>query len=117
MKDNKVFNHYLSIIGWGALFVWWGVCVMIGPITLAMSAMGTGLILLIVCAVRSYKGIIQVGSTLLMGIILLGWGAADQIRLLMKLPGGYSFALALIVVGVSIWITPLLRHTKKVQPE
>jgi hypothetical protein len=117
MKEKRAYNHYLSIIGWGALFVWWGVCVMINSITLALSAMGTGFILLIVCAVRSYKGIIQVGSTLLMGIILLGWGVADQIRLIMGLPGGYSFALALIVVGVSIWITPLLRRTKKEQPE
>ena len=75
MKDNKVFNHYLSIIGWGALFVWWGVCVMIGPITLAMSAMGTGLILLVVCVVRNYKGIEQVGSTVIFGIILLASSA------------------------------------------
>jgi hypothetical protein len=112
MKEKQAFNHYLSIVGWGALFVWWGVCVMIGPITLAMSAMGTGLILLIVCAVRSYKGIIQVGSTLIMGIILLGWGVTDQIRLIMGLPSGYSYALALIVVGVSIWLTPLLRRPK-----
>jgi len=117
MKDKQVFNHYLSIIGWGALFIWWGICVMINPITLAMSAMGTGLILLGVCAVRHYKGIAQVGSTMVIGIILLAWGAADQIRLLMGLQDGYSFALALIVIGLCIWLTPLLRHSKTEQPK
>jgi hypothetical protein len=117
MKAKQVFNHSLSIIGWGALFVWWGVCVMIGPITLAMSAMGTGLILLVVCVVRNYKGIEQVGSTVIFGIILLAWGAADQIRMAIGLPGGYSFALAFIVVGVTIWLTPLLRRSKIDQPD
>ena len=90
---------------------------MIDPITLAMSAMGTGVILLVICAVRRYKGIEQVGSTVIFGIILLTWGAADQIRLFMGLPGGYSFALVLIVVGVSIWLTPLLRRSKMEQLE
>jgi hypothetical protein len=117
MKEKRAYNHYLSIIGWGALFVWWGVCVMINSITLALSALGTGFILLIVCAVRNYKGIKQVGSTVIFGIILLVWGAADQIRLLMGLPGGYSFALALITVGLSIWLTPLLHRPKMEQPE
>ncbi len=117
MKAKQGFNHSLSIIGWGALFVWWGVCIMINPITLAMSAIGTGLILLVVCAVRSLKGIEQVSSTVIFGIILLVWGAADQIRMTIGLPGGFSFALALVVVGVTIWLTPLLRRSKIEQPE
>lgn len=112
MDAKQNFNHNVSIIGWGALFVWWGVCFMIGPITLAMGAMGTGLILLGVNVIRVRKGIKPVVSTTIFGIGFLAWGALDQARLMTGFPLETTFPLALVVIGLCIWLTPLLRRTK-----
>jgi hypothetical protein len=112
MNAKEVLNHNLSILGWGALFVWWGIAVMINPITLGMTAMGTGLIMLVINAVRALKGIEPVASTTDIGITILAWGVLDQARLMSGLPGGVSFALVLVVIGLNIWLTPFLHRSK-----
>lgn len=112
MNAKQALNHNLSIFGWGALFIWWGVVITINPITLGMGAMGTGLIMLGINAARALKGIEPVGSTTDIGITVLVWGALDQARLMVGLPVGISFALALFVIGLNIWLTPLLRRSK-----
>jgi len=81
---------------------------MIDPITLAMSAMGTGLIMLGLNAVRSLKSIPTVRTTTTLGIIALAWGALDQARIALGYPEGASFALLLVVIGLVIWVTVLL---------
>ncbi len=70
-QDNQTLNRRLATIGWGALFVWWGISILIGPITIGMSAIGTGLILLGVNAARMLKGIPTNGSTTAAGIIII----------------------------------------------
>ena len=116
MNAKEVLNHNLSILGWGALFVWWGIVVMIHPITLGMGAMGTGLIMLVINAVRALKGIELVASTTDIGITILAWGVLDQARLMLGLPGGASFELILVVIGINIWLTPFLHRSKPEQP-
>jgi hypothetical protein len=108
MNPKKELNHNLVVFGWGALFIWWGVAFMIDPITLGMGAMGTGLILLGINAIRVMKSIEPVGSTTNLGISFLAWGVLDEVRLRMGLPIELSFALALFVIGLNIWLTPLL---------
>lgn len=108
MGKKGTYNHNLSVFGWGTLLIWWGISVMIDPITLAMSAMGTGLIMLGVNAVRSFKGIPTVQTTTILGIIALAWGALDQARMSLGYTEGASFALLLVVIGLVIWVTVLL---------
>ncbi len=108
MAKKSTYNHNLSIFGWGALLIWWGISIMIDPITLAMSAIGTGLIMLGLNAVRSFKGIPTVHTTTILGIIALAWGALDQVRIALHYPAGASFALLLVVIGLVIWVTVLL---------
>ncbi len=108
MGKKSIYNHNLSVFGWGALLIWWGISVMTDPITLAMAAMGTGLIMLGLNAVRSFKGIPTVHTTTILGIIALTWGALDQARMALGYPAGASFALLLVVIGLVIWVTVLL---------
>lgn len=112
MNAKEALNHNLSVFGWGALFVWWGIVFMIDPITLGMGAMGTGLIMLGVNAFRMLKGIEPVGSTTDIGITVLVWGVLDQARLMLGLDIGVSFALVLFVIGLNLWLTSFLRRPR-----
>ena len=77
-----------------------------------MGAMGTGLIMLGINAVRSILGIRPVASTTHLGITILAWGVLDEIQLRMGMPVGVSFALVFFVIGLNIWLTALLRREK-----
>ncbi len=112
MGKKSTFNHNVSAFGWGALLIWWGISVMIDPITLAMSAIGTGLIMLGLNAVRYFKGIPTVHTTTTLGIIALAWGVLDQARMALHYPAGASFALLLMVIGLVVWVTVLLPQHK-----
>ncbi len=106
MDNAKTLNHTIATIGWGALFVWWGVSILIGPITIGMSAIGTGLILLGVNAARSLKGIPYKNSNVPVAIIAIVWGVLDTaINPRFEL----SFAMMLIVIGVVV-IASLLKY-------
>ena len=107
MSGKKQFNHSISIVGWGALLIWWGVALAIDPITLGMTAIGTGLILLSVNAARMLKGVRTVRSTTVMGIVALAWGALDQARIALGYSEGVSFALFFVVIGLVLWMTLL----------
>ncbi len=97
--DKQAMNRNLATVGWGALFIWWGISIMIDPITIGMSAIGTGLILLGVNAVRMLNGIPTNGSTTAMGVIALVWGALDHA---LSLQFGASFATMMIVIGTVV---------------
>ena len=42
MDRTKKLNRRFASIGWGLLFIWWGVVVMVDPLTVGMGAIGTG---------------------------------------------------------------------------
>lgn len=104
--DNQTTNRTLATIGWGVLFVWWGISILIGPITIGMSAIGTGLILLGVNAVRLLKRIPTNASTTAVGVIALVWGSLDHA---LSLHFWASFATMMIVIGV-VAIASLVTH-------
>jgi hypothetical protein len=106
MGTTKTMNHDFATIGWGALLVWWGISFMIGPITIGMSAIGTGLILLGVNAARALKGIPANRSTTGWGITTLAWGLLDHT---LALSFERSFAALLIVFGVVTLMSLLAR--------
>jgi hypothetical protein len=100
MEHAKMLNHQFATLAWGALLIWWGIVIMVNPLTIGMGAIGTGLILLGVNAARSLKGIPARHSTTVVGVIALAWGALDQARFMLGWPAGVSFAMMLIVVGL-----------------
>ncbi len=106
MENIKTQNHNLATIGNGALLIWWGIVIMIDPLTIGMGAIGTGLIMLGVNVARWRSGIPSKASTTFIGSIALVWGALDSIfdpRLEL------SFAILLVVIGLAT-IASLLAH-------
>ena len=97
MNYSQALNHNLATFGWSALFIWWGISILMDPITIGMSSIGTGLILLGVNAARWLKGIRTKHSTTVVGVVALVWGMLDQV---LALHFGPSFAMLLIVIGV-----------------
>ncbi len=110
MDEKKRFNHTLATIAWGMLLIWWGVVIVVDPFTIAIGAIGTGLILLGVNAIRSLKGIPIKNSNNSVGIIAIVWGVLDQARHMLGLDPWLSLALLLFVVGFAYVLNPLLSH-------
>ncbi len=110
MDDKKRFNHQLATMAWGALLIWWGVVIVVDPFTIAIGAIGTGLILLGVNAIRALKGIPIKNSNYSVGIIAIVWGVLDQVRHMLGLDPWLSLALLLFVVGIAYVLDPLLSH-------
>ena len=92
-------NHKIATVGLGLLFIWWGIVVIVGPMTIGMGAIGTGLILLGINVTRMLMGIPTYGSTTIIGLIALVWGALDTI---FDPRFGVSFALLLIIIGLVV---------------
>lgn len=107
MTAIERWNHNFAVIGWGALFIWWGIVVMIDPITIGMGAIGTGLIFLGVSIARWLAGVPMKNSSVVIGTIALVWGALDTV---LQLRFGPSLATLLIVIGLVV-LGSLLAHT------
>ncbi len=107
MDDKKRFNHTLATMAWGVLLIWWGVVIVVDPFTIAVGAIGTGLILLAVNAIRSLKGIPIKNSNNAVGIMAIAWGVLDQARHMLGLSPWLSLALGLFVVGFAYLLAPL----------
>ncbi|MGZ9224132.1 MAG: hypothetical protein ACXW4M_01100 [Anaerolineales bacterium] len=108
MENTKTLNHNFATIGNGALLIWWGIVIMVDPLTIGMGAIGTGLIMLGVNAARLLNGIPTKGSTTVLGIIALVWGTLDTV---LDPSFELSFAIMLIVIGV-VRIASLLTGPK-----
>ncbi len=113
MQNEEALNHRIAALGWGALFVWWGIVVMIDPITLGMGAIGTGLIFLGANLLRRLKGMPIRNSNTVVAVVAIVWGALDQVRTMLSLHWGLSFALLLIVIGLAIWFAPMLQGNQE----
>ena len=112
MGGKKTLNRHLARLAWGALLIWWGVVLIIEPITVGIAAAGTGLILLGVNAIRSLKGIPTRHKTTLIAFIAILWGTLDQARYMLALSSGLSFALLLVVSGLTVLLSPLLTRPR-----
>ena len=55
MKFPRSLNYYISTIGESLLLIWWGVVIVIDPLTVGIGAIGTGLILLGMNAIRMHE--------------------------------------------------------------
>jgi hypothetical protein len=98
MESSKKLNRTYAAVGENALLIWWGIVIVVDPLTIGIGAVGTGLILLGVNAARYLSGIPTKRATTVVGIVALVWGALDHVLALGFWP---SFATLLIVIGVA----------------
>jgi hypothetical protein len=97
MEDMEGFNHRIATIADGLLLIWWGVVIVVDPLTIGLGAIVTGLILLGLNGIRLLKGIPTKTSTTLLGLIALLWGIFDHV---LALQFWSSFAGLLIAIGI-----------------
>jgi hypothetical protein len=100
MSNAQTINRRYDAIGWGALFIWWGITELFQFLPEGSGAIGIGLILLGVNAARTRRGIPSSSFSTTLGILALVWGglefAASALSLPFEIP---IFAILLIVLG------------------
>lgn len=97
MDNVKRLNNIFSNIGDNMLLIWWGIVIIVHPLTIGMGAIGTGLIALGVNAARRFKGIPTKLTTTIIGVMALLWGGLD---VAFNPRFEVSFAMMLIVIGL-----------------
>lgn len=108
MKHTQTLNRNFEAIGWGALFIWWGITELASSLPDGTGALGIGLILLSVNAARWLSGVPLSRFSITLGILALVWGGLDLVGVYLSLPFEMPvFAILLIVLGVII-LTPEL---------
>jgi hypothetical protein len=106
MDSTKKLNHSFAALGWGALLIWWGVVMIVDPITIGIGAIGSGLIFLGINLARRLKGVPIRDSTTTVGLMALAWGAVVQA---FGLHFWASFAVLLIIFGMAEILSLLAR--------
>jgi hypothetical protein len=113
MKEQaSKLGRRLEAIGWGAMFVWWGIVDLVGSLPRGAGAAGVGVILLALTVIRARRGLPANGFTTAIGILALVWGVLDIAGAVLVLPFELPvFAILLIVLGVLLLAPALQRET------
>src|SRR5512147_2609628 len=100
MQDNMRTNRNIETFAWGALFVWWGITLLI-DFPAGVGLLGVGLILLGANVMRYFQGIRINGFSASIGVLALVWGALELAGtvLAFELP---VFAILLIALGATV---------------
>lgn len=114
MNAIKNLNRNFDAIGWGALFIWWGISVLVTSLPVGTVAIGTGVILIAVNLARKLSGVPISRFSTTVGILALIWGVLELVGVLLSLPFELPiFAILLIVLGVIV-LWPELMGTKNI---
>jgi len=100
MQDNMRTNRNIETLAWGALFVWWGITLLI-KFPAGVGLLGVGLILLGANAVRYFQRIRINGFSACIGVLALVWGGLELAGTILpfELP---VFAILLIALGAAV---------------
>jgi len=100
MNDSMRKNRNIDALAWGALFIWWGITLLI-QFPAGTGLIGVGLILLAANAARYFQGLPLSGFTTTIGILALAWGVLELAGTVLpfELP---VFPILLIVLGLMI---------------
>lgn len=102
MNDNKRTNRNIEALAWGALFVWWGITLLV-KLPAGVGLIGVGLILLGANGIRYSQGMRINGFSLTIAILALVWGGLELAGAVLRLPFEVPvFAILLIVLGVMV---------------
>jgi len=114
MNTTQEINRNFDAIGWGALFIWWGISVLVTSLPVGTVAIGTGVILIAVNLARKLSGVPISRFSTTVGILALIWGILELVGVLLSLPFELPiFAILLIVLGVIV-LWPELMGTKNI---
>jgi hypothetical protein len=110
MKESQIQNRNFEAIGWGALFVWWGITELVHFLPEGAGALGVGVILLGINAIRSINGIPTSSFSTALGILALVWGGLEMAGAVLNLPFELPiFPILLITLGVIILWPEVMR--------
>ena len=103
MENVRTANQNYGQLAWGAIFVWWGITEMFNFLPKGTGALGLGLILIGLNAVRSLKGVPTNGFSVTVGILALVLGVLELAGFFLALPFEIPvFAVLLIVLGLIV---------------
>ncbi len=108
MNSTRSINRDYEGIAWGALFIWWGISVMVPSLPNGSTAFGTGLILIGLNLARKLGGLPTNGFSITIGILALLWGGLELIGAVVSLPFELPiFAILLIALGLIVLVPEL----------
>ena len=100
MNESMSKNRNFDALAWGALFIWWGLTLLI-QFPAGVGLIGVGLILLAVNAARYFQGIRLNGFSTTIGILALVWGGLEFAGTVVPLDLPV-FPILLIVLGLLV---------------
>lgn len=104
MNNNAITNRKIETLAWGALFIWWGITLLV-QLPAGFGLIGMGLIVLGANAVRYFQGIRINGFSTGIGILALVWGGLELAGAFLSLPFELPvFPILLIVLGLMVLI-------------
>ncbi len=101
MENVRTLNQKFETVAWAAFFIWWGITELFQALPPGIGALGIGVILLSLNAVRRQNDLPTSGFTITLGILALVLGGLELASALLHLPIELPvFAILLIVLGV-----------------
>jgi hypothetical protein len=79
MNTTKNLNRNFDAIGWGALFIWWGISVLVTSLPVGTVAIGIGVILIGVNVGRKLSGVPISRFSTTVGILAFVWGVLELV--------------------------------------
>jgi len=114
MNTTHTLNRNFEAIAWGALFIWWGITALVPSLPDGTTAIGIGLILIVVNVARRLSNVPISSFSTTIGILALIWGVLELAGVLLSLPFELPvFAILLIVLG-AIVLWPELMRTRSI---
>ncbi len=110
MNNSQTLNVNFDAIAWGALFILWGITVLVPSLPDGSGLIGIGLILVGVNVARSLSGVPINRFSATIGILALVWGGLELAGVVLHLPFELPiFAVLLIVLGVILLVGKVQR--------
>lgn len=103
MNEKRLRKHDYEAIGWGAIFIWWGITELFPSLPAGSGLLGLGLILLGLNAARYLSGIPTIRFSVMIGILAVLWGALELGGGVLNLPFEIPvYAILLMAIGIII---------------
>jgi hypothetical protein len=115
MDNTQKSNRTCNAIGWGLLFILWGITILFDFVPFGVGVLGTGLILLGANVVRALNGLPARDDNTVLGILALSWGGLELARPILRQLFEFAdwdwaiFAILLVVLGMILLARELLR--------
>ena len=112
MDNVRSSNSSFEMATWGALFIWWGIAFLLTSLPDGTWAIGTGLILLGLNAVRWLNGMVTNGFTITVGVLVLVLGGLDLANSTLRLPFELPTVAILLITLGAIFVARELLQTR-----